>query len=143
LLSCISRLLRFRLTPSALKNLRDSVPDTLEKELLREYGIPLENVVDFEERCAEVQQQFDDLIAIPASDWTTMRKVCPLLGPKASAFCMVMSVWGIIFLVLLGVFFYLQAVTLFPDLHFSEESREGGHADLIFSQTLIVVLYMG
>ncbi|WKY00351.1 hypothetical protein Q1695_014867 [Nippostrongylus brasiliensis] len=56
----------FRLTPSALKNLRDSVPDTLEKELLREYGIPLENVVDFEERCAEVQQQFDDLIAIPA-----------------------------------------------------------------------------
>ncbi|VDL67968.1 unnamed protein product [Nippostrongylus brasiliensis] len=41
---------------------------------------------------------------------------------------MVMSVWGIIFLVLLGVFFYLQAVTLFPDLHFSEESREGGHA---------------
>ncbi|WKX92047.1 hypothetical protein Q1695_010238 [Nippostrongylus brasiliensis] len=57
---------RFRLTPSALKNLRDSVPDTLEKELLREYGIPLENVVDFEERCAEVQQQFDDLIAIPA-----------------------------------------------------------------------------
>ncbi|VDL72100.1 unnamed protein product [Nippostrongylus brasiliensis] len=57
-----------------------------------------------------------------------MRKVCPLLGPKASAFCMVMSVWGIIFLGLLGVFFYLQAVTLFPDLHFSEESKEGGHA---------------
>ncbi|KIH65297.1 hypothetical protein ANCDUO_04380 [Ancylostoma duodenale] len=40
---------------------------------------------------------------------------------------MVMSVWGVIFLGLLGVFFYLQAVTLFPDLHFSEESKEGGH----------------
>lgn len=33
---------------------------------------------------------------------------------------MVMSVWGIIFLGLLGVFFYIQAVTLFPDLHFTE-----------------------
>ncbi|VDM80174.1 unnamed protein product [Strongylus vulgaris] len=49
------------------------------------------------------------------------------MGPKASAFCMVMSVWGIIFLGLLGVFFYLQAVTLFSDLHFSEEAKEGGH----------------
>ncbi|VDO95064.1 unnamed protein product [Heligmosomoides polygyrus] len=39
-------------------------------------------------------------------------------------FSMVMSVWGVIFLGLLGVFFYLQAVTLFPDLHFSEESKE-------------------
>ncbi|KAK5968025.1 Phthiotriol/phenolphthiotriol dimycocerosates methyltransferase [Trichostrongylus colubriformis] len=57
-----------------------------------------------------------------------MRKLCPLMGPKMSAFCMVMSVWGVIFLGLLGVFFYIQAVTLFPDLHFAEESKEGGHA---------------
>ncbi|PIO60635.1 hypothetical protein TELCIR_17865 [Teladorsagia circumcincta] len=57
-----------------------------------------------------------------------MRKLCPLMGPKMSAFCMVMSVWGVIFLGLLGVFFYVQAVTLFPDLHFAEESKEGGHA---------------
>ncbi|CAI5448797.1 unnamed protein product [Caenorhabditis angaria] len=49
-----------------------------------------------------------------------MGKLCPLLGPKMSAFCMVMSVWGVIFLGILGVFFYIQAVTLFPDLHFSE-----------------------
>ncbi|CAJ0580037.1 unnamed protein product, partial [Mesorhabditis spiculigera] len=47
-----------------------------------------------------------------------MPKLCPLCGPMASAFCMVMSVWGVIFLGLLGVFFYLQAVTLFPDIHF-------------------------
>ncbi|KAH7729367.1 Protein F49C12.12 [Aphelenchoides avenae] len=33
---------------------------------------------------------------------------------------MVMSVWGIVFLGLLGVFFYINAVTLFPDLHFTE-----------------------
>lgn len=34
---------------------------------------------------------------------------------------MIMSVWGVIFLGLLGVFFYVQAVTLFPDLKFDEE----------------------
>uniref|UniRef100_A0A7E4W029 Ribonuclease kappa n=1 Tax=Panagrellus redivivus TaxID=6233 RepID=A0A7E4W029_PANRE len=50
-----------------------------------------------------------------------MRKLCPLCGPKLSAFCMVMSVWGVIFLGLLGIFFYSQAVTLFPDLNFGEE----------------------
>ncbi|GMS99055.1 hypothetical protein PENTCL1PPCAC_21230, partial [Pristionchus entomophagus] len=50
-----------------------------------------------------------------------MAKLCPICGPKMSAFCMVMSVWGVVFLGLLGVFFYLQAVTLFPDLHFKDE----------------------
>ena len=34
---------------------------------------------------------------------------------------MVMSAWGVVFLGVLGVFFYLQAVTLFPDLHFENE----------------------
>ncbi|CAJ0596065.1 unnamed protein product [Cylicocyclus nassatus] len=57
---------KFRLSPAALKTLRDSVPDTIEKELIREFGIPLENVVDFEERCAEIQEVFDHLLAIPA-----------------------------------------------------------------------------
>lgn len=33
---------------------------------------------------------------------------------------MIISVWGIIFLGLLGLFFSLKAVTLFPDLEFSE-----------------------
>ncbi|KHN75867.1 Ribonuclease kappa-B [Toxocara canis] len=55
-----------------------------------------------------------------------MPKICPLCGPKLSAFCMVMSVWGVIFLGLLGVFFYIQAVSLFPDLHFGEEEAERG-----------------
>uniref|UniRef100_A0A7I4XU50 DNA polymerase epsilon catalytic subunit n=1 Tax=Haemonchus contortus TaxID=6289 RepID=A0A7I4XU50_HAECO len=57
---------RFRLAPAALKSLHDSVHDTLAKELLREYNIPVENVIDFDERCAEVQQAFNDLMAIPA-----------------------------------------------------------------------------
>ncbi|KAI1725096.1 ribonuclease kappa [Ditylenchus destructor] len=59
-----------------------------------------------------------------------MKKLCPLCGPKLSAFCMVMSVWGVIFLGLLGVFFYIQAVTLFPDLHFHE------HEDITRSETI-------
>uniref|UniRef100_A0A0N5ADD0 Ribonuclease kappa n=1 Tax=Syphacia muris TaxID=451379 RepID=A0A0N5ADD0_9BILA len=54
-----------------------------------------------------------------------MRKICPICGPKLSAFCMVMSVWGVVFLGLLGVFFYVQSVTLFPDLHFPEEESAG------------------
>ncbi|PAV67469.1 hypothetical protein WR25_19502 [Diploscapter pachys] len=59
-----------------------------------------------------------------------MGRICPLLGPKASAFCMVMSIWGVIFLGLLGVFFHIQAVTLFPDLGFGEGEggKEGGHS---------------
>ncbi|KAK6113428.1 putative integral membrane protein [Brugia pahangi] len=48
-------------------------------------------------------------------------KLCPICGPKLSAFCMVMSVWGVFFLGLLGVFFYVQAVNLFPDLHFEQD----------------------
>ncbi|KAI3411955.1 hypothetical protein GPALN_002011 [Globodera pallida] len=52
-----------------------------------------------------------------------MKKICPLCGPKLSAFCMIMSVWGIVFLGLLGVFFYMHAVNLFPDLHFEEGAK--------------------
>uniref|UniRef100_A0AAF5DPY3 Uncharacterized protein n=1 Tax=Strongyloides stercoralis TaxID=6248 RepID=A0AAF5DPY3_STRER len=51
----------------------------------------------------------------------TMAKICPLCGPKLSTFLMLISAWGVVFLGILGVFFYTQAVTLFPDLHFSEE----------------------
>uniref|UniRef100_A0A0K0CTA2 DNA polymerase epsilon catalytic subunit n=1 Tax=Angiostrongylus cantonensis TaxID=6313 RepID=A0A0K0CTA2_ANGCA len=57
---------RFRLAPAALKNLRDSVPNTLERELLRECNISLDSVLDFDERCAEVQETFNSLLAIPA-----------------------------------------------------------------------------
>jgi len=65
-------------------------------------------------------------------------KLCPICGPKLSAFwlnfltnliknqnffSMIMSVWGAIFLGLLGLFFSLHAVTLFPDLHFDKEQE--------------------
>lgn len=39
---------------------------------------------------------------------------------------MIMSAWGVIFLGLLGIFFYIQAVNLFPDLHFEEEEPVEG-----------------
>ena len=42
---------------------------------------------------------------------------------------MIMSVWGAIFLGLLGVFFSLHAVTLFPDLHFDKEQEEAMFSD--------------
>uniref|UniRef100_A0AC35U7V1 Ribonuclease kappa n=1 Tax=Rhabditophanes sp. KR3021 TaxID=114890 RepID=A0AC35U7V1_9BILA len=65
-----------------------------------------------------------------------MVKLCPLCGPKMSAFLMLISVWGIFFLGLLGVFFYTQAVTLYPDLHFSEESvgPDGPTTDAIIAK---------
>ncbi|CAI5448796.1 unnamed protein product [Caenorhabditis angaria] len=54
-----------------------------------------------------------------------MGKLCPFLGPKMSAFIMVMSVWGIIFLGILGCSFWNQAITLFPDLEFEKcENRK-------------------
>lgn len=49
-----------------------------------------------------------------------MPKLCPVCGPVLSTFCMIIAVWGVVFLALLGLFFNLQAVTLFPDLHFGE-----------------------
>jgi len=60
-----------------------------------------------------------------------MKKLCPICGPKMSAFCMIMSVWGVIFLGLLGLFFHMNAVTLFPDLHFTEDEEKSLSVDVI------------
>ncbi|XP_022096500.1 ribonuclease kappa-like [Acanthaster planci] len=40
-------------------------------------------------------------------------KIC---GPKLSACCSVISTWGVIMLVLMGVFFRVNSVALFEDL---------------------------
>ncbi|KAI6221170.1 hypothetical protein M3Y95_01012300 [Aphelenchoides besseyi] len=60
-----------------------------------------------------------------------MGKFFPFCGPKLSMFCMIMSIWGVIFLGLLGLFFYMNAVTLFPDLGLSEEEEKGLQRDTI------------
>ncbi|PAV80405.1 hypothetical protein WR25_03570 [Diploscapter pachys] len=57
---------RFRLVPTALARLQEEVPATIEKEMIREFGIERKQIVDFEERCAEIQEQFAELLAIPA-----------------------------------------------------------------------------
>lgn len=41
---------RFRLVTTALTQLRNEVPDTIAKELKREFEITLDQVVDFNER---------------------------------------------------------------------------------------------
>uniref|UniRef100_A0A1I7RIS0 Ribonuclease kappa n=2 Tax=Bursaphelenchus xylophilus TaxID=6326 RepID=A0A1I7RIS0_BURXY len=83
----------------------------------------------------------------------TMAKLCPICGPKLSAFCMIMSVWGVIFLGLLGLFFHLNAVTLFPDLtveqlnlrdvedKYSEKAVQCWIAAGMYLVTLIVVFW--
>merc|ERR1712150_191690 len=42
-----------------------------------------------------------------------MPRVC---GPKLSNCCFVLSIWGIIMLILMGVFFRIEAVALLEDL---------------------------
>lgn len=56
---------RFRLQVSALEQLKSEAKETLKKELAREFEVSLDQVVDFDEQCAEVEQAFDGLIAAP------------------------------------------------------------------------------
>ncbi|OXA55261.1 Ribonuclease kappa-B [Folsomia candida] len=42
-------------------------------------------------------------------------------GPKLSLCCLLLSVWGVIQLSLMGVFFYMRSVALFEDLQVGEE----------------------
>ncbi|KAE9551191.1 hypothetical protein FO519_005604 [Halicephalobus sp. NKZ332] len=56
-----------------------------------------------------------------------MGKIFPICGPTLSTFCMIISVWGVVFLGLLGLFFSMKAVTLFPDLHLEESSKFDVH----------------
>ena len=50
-----------------------------------------------------------------------MPRLCPICGPKMSLFCMVISGWGILFLGLLGIFFYLESGILIEDLTLDEQ----------------------
>ncbi|CAJ0578382.1 unnamed protein product, partial [Mesorhabditis spiculigera] len=53
---------RFRMSPEALRDLRQECGPTLAKEIKREFGIEREQLVDFEERIADVQHVFDQLL---------------------------------------------------------------------------------
>ncbi|KAH9496406.1 hypothetical protein Btru_012557 [Bulinus truncatus] len=46
------------------------------------------------------------------------------LGPKCSLYYMLISIWGIIMLVLLGIFFQIRSIALFEDLKMDEKEWE-------------------
>lgn len=49
----------------------------------------------------------------------------PICGPKLSLCCSVISVWGIIQFILLGIFFYIQSAPLLDDFSLPEEVQTG------------------
>ncbi|GMT29096.1 hypothetical protein PFISCL1PPCAC_20393 [Pristionchus fissidentatus] len=57
---------RFRLVPAAIAQLSREAGITLEKELVREYGITRENVTNWEDAIGEVTKQLDVLLMHPA-----------------------------------------------------------------------------
>ncbi|ODN02203.1 Ribonuclease kappa [Orchesella cincta] len=46
-----------------------------------------------------------------------------LCGPKLSLCCLLLSIWGVIQLALMGVFFYIKSVALVEDLPLEEEYK--------------------
>ncbi|RVE47720.1 hypothetical protein evm_007609 [Chilo suppressalis] len=52
--------------------------------------------------------------------------VCKLCGPKLSLCGLILSVWGIIQLTLMGVFYYIRAVALLEDLPLDPDVHEIG-----------------
>ncbi|KAL1233378.1 Ribonuclease kappa [Trichinella pseudospiralis] len=53
-----------------------------------------------------------------------LSRFCPICGPKTSMCCMVFSVWGIIFLGILGIMFYTQSPLLFEDIHYEKKASD-------------------
>ncbi|CAF2412746.1 unnamed protein product [Rotaria sp. Silwood2] len=46
----------------------------------------------------------------------------PICGPKLSLCCSIISVWGIIQFILLGIFFFIQAAPLIDDFEFDDKN---------------------
>jgi len=44
----------------------------------------------------------------------------PICGPKLSLCCLLLSGWGFVQLILMGLFFYIQSVALVEDLHLED-----------------------
>jgi len=57
-----------------------------------------------------------------ASVQMRMSRVC---GPKLSNCCFIISIWGIIMLVLLGIFFKVKSVALIEDVPFKKVTTLG------------------
>ncbi|XP_052678833.1 ribonuclease kappa-like [Crassostrea angulata] len=52
---------------------------------------------------------------------------CPICGPKLSICCSILSIWGIVMLGLLGVFYKIHSVALFEDIPLSAEEWAKGN----------------
>jgi ribonuclease kappa len=48
----------------------------------------------------------------------------PICGPKLSLCCTVISVWGVIQLFLLGIFFFIEAAPLLEDIEFEKNATD-------------------
>ncbi|ESO91552.1 hypothetical protein LOTGIDRAFT_233363 [Lottia gigantea] len=61
--------------------------------------------------------------------------VSPICGPKLSAYCSILSVWGIVMLGLLGLFFQIRSPTLIEDIPL--ENWNGTYSEAVekFEQT--------
>ncbi len=56
----------------------------------------------------------------------------PLCGPKLSLCCSIISVWGIIQFILMGIFFYMEAAPLLDDFDFNDNTTN----EKIFKENL-------
>lgn len=56
----------------------------------------------------------------------------PICGPKLSVCCTVISVWGIVQFLLMGIFFFVQAAPLLDDFEFDHNQPN----ELIFKEKL-------
>ncbi|KAL8614319.1 hypothetical protein ACOMHN_007657 [Nucella lapillus] len=54
---------------------------------------------------------------------------CPICGPLCSRYYMVLSLWGIIMLALLGIFFWVRSPALFEDVPLDEWDKKGFSLD--------------
>ncbi|GFO29405.1 ribonuclease kappa [Plakobranchus ocellatus] len=55
---------------------------------------------------------------------------CPVLGPKCSVYYMIISVWGVIMLILMGIFFKVRSPALFEDVAVDEGEWHSQGMDL-------------
>ncbi|CAF0870729.1 unnamed protein product [Didymodactylos carnosus] len=56
---------------------------------------------------------------------------CPVCGPKLSLCCALLSIWGIIQLFLMGIFFYVEAAPLLDDIKLNETLAKQASDDIL------------
>jgi len=75
----------------------------------------------------------------------------PLCGPKLSICCTILSLWGIIQLALMGLFFFMKSVALVDDVGLSDilasdtwdDDVDSAYKQRAYNCWIAVVIYMG